>query len=351
MNKHEDDALNSLHGATETSATGGVNVTALDRVDLTPEAEAVSPSQHLLIAATDGVTLAGTLQSPHGDGPHAAALLLVGSGEVDRDSDHRKMPLGVTRAIAEALAESGIASLRYDKRGVGASGGDYLTTTFDDARRDAAAALAALRADPAIDPGRVLVIGHSEGAMHATSLAAADPTLAGVALISAPASTGELTMRWQAEQIVPTLPAFARALIRLLRQTPDRTQGKVFAKVRGTDEAVLRIQGRRINAGWLRGFIDFDPAPELARISVPAFALTGAQDLQVDPADLDRMRELIVRAPLEVHRVPAVNHILRHTTGNGSPTEYRKQAKVGQPVDDHVLEALRQWAIHQVTSP
>ena len=307
-------------------------------------------TQEITFTAADGIELVGTLELPDGHGRHPAALLLVGSGEVDRDSDHRKLPLGVTRELATTLADAGIASLRFDKRGVGASGGDFLTTTFDDAREDATHALAALRTHPAIDGDNVLVIGHSEGAIHALALAAADPTLAGLGVLAGPAVTGETTMLWQAEQIAPTLPAFVRGLIRLLRQTPERVQTKVFAKVRATDAPVVRVQGRRLNAGWLRGFLDHDPATDLARVSVPVFALTGDRDLQVNPDDLDRMHALI-GAPLEVHRPMQANHVLRHTEDVGAPSEYAKQVKAGQPLDPQVLDALTTWATTQLAVP
>lgn len=301
-------------------------------------------TEEVTFTAADGSVLAGTLQLPDGDPPRAAALLLVGSGEVDRDSNHPKLPLGITRELAAALAGSGVASLRYDKRGVGASDGDFLTATFDDARQDASDALSALRRHPAIDPARVLVIGHSEGAMHAVSLAAADPSLAGVGLLAGPAVTGEEVLRWQAERIVPTLPAAVRLLLRVLRQTPDRAQAKLFAKVRATDEVVVRVQGQRLNAGWLRGFLAHDPSADLARLTVPVFALTGDRDLQVDPDDLDRLRAVVTEAPLAIHRPAQVNHVLRHTDGVGAPSEYRRQVKAGQPLEPGVVDALTAWA-------
>lgn len=309
-------------------------------------------SHDLTFPAADGVLLAGTLQLPEGEGPHPAALLLVGSGDIDRDSDHRKLALGVTRGVAAALAGAGLASLRYDKRGVGASGGTYLTTSFSDARADAAAALAALREHPAVDPARVLVIGHSEGALHAISLAAADPDLAGVGLLAGPATTGEATMQWQAERIVPTLPVLVRGLLRVLRQPPARAQAKLFTRVRSTEAVVIRVQGRRLNAGWLRGFIDHDPAPELARLTVPVLALTGDHDLQVDPDDLERIAALVTKAPVEIHRVAQLNHILRRTEGTGSPmTGYRRQIKAGQPLDPAVLDTVTLWATARTATP
>lgn len=309
-------------------------------------------SHDLTFATADDVILAGTLQLPDGAGPHPAALLLVGSGDVDRDSDHRKLALGVTRELADALAGSGLASLRHDKRGVGASGGTYLTITFADARADASAALTALREHPSVDAERILVIGNSEGALHAISLAAADPRLAGVGLLAGTATAGEATMHRQAERIVPTLPVLVRGLLGVLRQTPARAQTKLFAKVRSTETVVLRMQGRRLNAGWLRGFIDHDPAPELARLTIPVFALTGDQDLQVDPDDLERIAALVTKAPVETHRVPQLNHILRKTEGGGSPmTEYRRQIKTGQPLDPTVLDTLTTWAATRTATP
>lgn len=93
---------------------------------------------------------------------------------------------------------------------------------------------------------------------------------------------------------------------------------------------MLRYRGRRLYAGWLRGFPDHDPAAELSRVNVPVLALTGASDLQVDPGDLERLRNLVRDVLLETHRVPQVNHALRHTDGVGSPTECHKQVRAGQ---------------------
>ncbi len=75
--------------------------------------------------ADDGLELAGTLVLPDGPGPHPAVLVLQGSGRVDRDSSVGRIRLGLGPALAEVLARHGIASLRYDRRGVGATPGDW----------------------------------------------------------------------------------------------------------------------------------------------------------------------------------------------------------------------------------
>ncbi|MFJ6952232.1 alpha/beta hydrolase family protein, partial [Micromonospora aurantiaca (nom. illeg.)] len=97
-----------------------------------------------------GQRLSGTLTLPDGAGPHPLALLLPGSGPINRDGDHRRLPLGIQRHLAAALTGAGIAVARYDRRGVGESSGEFLRTGFHDNVDDAAAVLAAVRDDPAV---------------------------------------------------------------------------------------------------------------------------------------------------------------------------------------------------------
>lgn len=124
--------------------------------------------------------------------PVAAALLITGSEPGQPDSDARlpfrqTLRTGGTKAIAEALDGAQVSTLRYDQRGTGASGGDYLTTGLAQHLSDARAALAWLTTRAPCLP--LLAIGHSEGGLHAAELAAG-----GAALLSASARTGEHTL-------------------------------------------------------------------------------------------------------------------------------------------------------------
>ncbi len=105
-----------------------------------------------------------------------------------------------TRAqLARPLHAAGYATLRYDGRGVGGSDGDFMAAGLRDNIDDATAALAALQAHTGTAPERIFLLGHSEGALVAASIAATTTALGGVVLLSCPARPGEQTLVWQAE--------------------------------------------------------------------------------------------------------------------------------------------------------
>src|SRR3954451_6024116 len=94
------------------------------------------------------VPLVGTLTLPDSPGPVPAVALAAGSAPLDRASNHRRARFDVARQLASALAEGGLASLRYDKRGVGESPGDWRRAGLYDNVDDLGAALDTLVARP-----------------------------------------------------------------------------------------------------------------------------------------------------------------------------------------------------------
>jgi hypothetical protein len=114
-----------------------------------------------------GVNLSGTLVSPRTSGRHPAVVLLQGSGPETR--------WGTNRYIADRLARAGVAALIYDKRGSGASGGDWKKASFEDLARDALSGVVLLRSRPDIDPVRIGLHGHSQGGIIAAIAASLAP--------------------------------------------------------------------------------------------------------------------------------------------------------------------------------
>ena len=294
-----------------------------------------------VIFDADGCMLAGTfIAVAH---PVAAALLITGSGKTNRDSDVR-LPGGlmlrgrITRACAEALAAAGVSTLRYDKRGVGASGGDYLSIGMPQRLADARAGLSWL-ADRCPDLP-LIVLGHSEGTYYAAQLASESDGVAGVVLLSGSVRTGGDVLTYQTEQLADRLPASAKLILRLMRTDAVRSQRKNLAKIMSSSADIIRVQGTRVNARWIRDFVRYDPAPALARVTVPVLAITGGHDLQVPPADIEAIGAL-VRGPFEGHVEGDLSHMLRPDPGSVGPRGYRRQAR--QPVSPEVPGIISAW--------
>ncbi len=245
----------------------------------------------------------------------------------------------VSRDLAELLAGAGWASFRYDKRGVAESEGEYLPTGFEDELTDAEAARDWLFARE--DTSKVVVIGHSAGALHAAELAGRTPAVDGAILLAATAKTGEETLRWQARRIGENLvPGPVKALMRLFRTDVLKQQDGAIRKLKATTDDVARIQLQKVNAKWMREFIAYDPKVAMAAATAPMLALTGSKDVQVDPADLPVIATTAGDA--DVLEVSDVDHILRHESGAiSNPRHYSKQAR--NPIDPRVTEAVVGW--------
>ncbi|UOY01720.1 alpha/beta hydrolase family protein [Blastococcus sp. PRF04-17] len=283
--------------------------------------------------------LAGTLALPDRDRPVPAVVIASGSGPLDRDSNHRRARFDISRQLAAALADGGIASLRYDKRGVGESPGDWRTAGLYDNVDDLARAREALAARTEVDADRILLAGHSEEAILAAASARGVPAT-GLVLLSMSATPGEQLLRWQARRIAPTLPAVVRGILRLFRVDLERKVAANHERIKATTTDVARIGGVRHNARWLREFLAHDPRDDLRRVAVPVLALTGAKDLQVDPDDLGVIADSVPGGAV-THRPADVTHTLRRQPGAPSLKAYRRELR--EPVNPEVLRTVVTW--------
>jgi dipeptidyl aminopeptidase/acylaminoacyl peptidase len=241
--------------------------------------------------------LGGTLTLPTGRGPFPAVTTLTGSGAHYRDGnrtpDHPYRPL---RQIAETLAGCGVATLRLDDRGVGASTGDANAATAEDTAADARAALSFLRARPEVDPRRLGLIGHSYGGEIAPMVAAEDPKVAAVVLLAGPARPFRETMRYQNLYRIENDPNIAPA---------DRE--KALAEATVQQDANVKAS----TEAWRRSIQDRDPLPTARRLRMPVLILQGSTDRAVSPED-SAMLERAIREGgnrrVERHLFPGVNH-------------------------------------------
>jgi pimeloyl-ACP methyl ester carboxylesterase len=301
-----------------------------------------------IVFDSGGLRLAGTLTLGESPRHSACVLMIPGSGPVDRNENHRRLRINVFGELARSLAERGFDSVRYDKRGVGASQGDFWSAGLNDNASDVSSAIDFLRASEVVGRDKIFLLGHSEGAYLATMVAARTSGLAGVVLLAGGARAGEEELRWQGEQVARSLTGLNAFLIKLLRVDVVRAQAKQIERIKRSRRDAYRVQlVAKVNAKWMREFLAYDPGADLARIDAPILAVTGAKDIQVDPGNLEKMATL-AKASFESHLVPDVTHILRPEPGPPRLSTYKKQVR--KPVDQRVVDLILSWLERQAVS-
>ena len=289
---------------------------------------------------TNEATLAATLALPDRAGPFPACLLLSGSGPLDRNSNVPGQCLDIARSLAAALAEVGVASLRYDKRGVGESTGDFLTTSFDDEVADAATAFDALRAQDDTTE-YVAVVGHSVGATIAIRLARQPTPPDAFVLLAGAAQPGAHVMEWQTRRIGETRPVPAR----WFRSHFERQQAADRRALFGSSTPTVTIRDQTLPAAWFREYMAYDPRNDLPVISGPVFAITGRKDIQVDADDVATIGRL-VDGPFHGVTPADLTHLLRSDAGPPGLSGYRRQLR--RPPDPTLVNDIATWMMAQL---
>ncbi|MNS59259.1 Alpha/beta hydrolase family protein [compost metagenome] len=245
--------------------------------------------------------LHGTLLTPEGQ-PRAAAVIIAGSGPTDRDGNS---PIGVTggvyRQLAEGLAERGIATVRYDKRGIAASTAaatDEASLTFD-TYIDDAKAWATLTAEKTGAPC-VWLVGHSEGALIAQGAAADNPGVCGLVLLSPVGVRANVELRRQLE---PKLPPAVKPEV-------DHIMSELEAGRTVPDTPpYLAVLFRPSIQPYLISYFVVDPQALIAAYDRPVLLGHGSTDIQVAPEN----SETLLAAQPKAERVvfEGLNHVLR----------------------------------------
>jgi pimeloyl-ACP methyl ester carboxylesterase len=307
-----------------------------------------------------GLALAGTLTLPRGPGPFPAVVLVPGTGPNGRDED-----IGTHKwllVLADALTRRGIAVLRYDKRGVGGSGGRYFDADSADFALDAKAAFDYLRGVPGIDAARVGLAGHSEGGVIAPMVAATKPEVAWIVLLASPALRGDRLFLAQAATVsrlygvpashIERRQAFDRRLYDAVMAAPDGAKARQRAipiVQQGVADGIVDAAEadklpRDVSTRWERYFLAHDPASVLSRLRLPVLVLNGALDAQVPAANTAVFRTaLAANARARIEELPGKNHLLQDA-GTGAPNEYEA---IETTIAPDALEAIGKWILDQ----
>ena len=319
---------------------------------------------------SDGVTLAGTLTMPRGEGPFPAVALLSGSGPQDRDESlmgHRPFLV-----LADHLTRNGIIVLRFDDRGVGESTGKFGEATTRDFAADAKAAAEYLSAHAKVDADRVGLVGHSEGGLTGPQAAVESDTVKFLVLMAAPGVPMSELLARQSADVLKSM-----GLGDEFAQSQSATQKKALAMLadidgpNDPDVATLRKLLEESNASlpdgyreedptaaidaavkmmtnrWFRELVLTDPAETLRKVRVPVLAINGGTDVQVAAdANLPAIEAALRDGGNEevtTKLFPGLNHLFQHSE-SGSVAEYGEIEETFAP---EALEVISTWILQQ----
>ena len=242
----------------------------------------------------DGITMYGTLVRPEGTGPFPAVVMVAGSGPTDRDWNSPLIPgtNGSARLLAEALAQAGFASLRYDKRASGPHVNENLPAmigkiSMQSHREELAAAVGALASQAGMRADRIFALTNSEGGLHALNYQLDHPAIpfAGLVLIAPPGRSVGAVARSQLAAQAAALPN-GDALLALYDAAVDRFMaGEPTAPDPALPQGVqmlLQALESPANLPFARELWAADASSLLARIDAPTLILIGKKDIQVD---------------------------------------------------------------------
>lgn len=325
------------------------------------------------------VTLAGTLTIPDKAGRHPAVALMTGSGPQDRDE--MVVPgFPIFKRIADSLTRQGVAVLRYDDRGVGQSTGSYNSASIQDLASDGRAAVAFLKTRADINPDQVGVLGHSEGGIYAAILGAdPDSGLAFIIALAGTAADGRAVLRRQNELLLRAAgasDALLQSQFDFLEAAFPLIEARDWEAVAGLVRETTRAQWDLLTpeeraalgtldadayaeqaanrflqsyaAEWFASMLDYDPATDWAKTTVPVLALFGSLDLQVDAAQNAPLLETALAAAgnpdYTVITLEGANHLFQKAE-TGAVEEY---AALPYEFTPELLPALGEWLLARV---
>jgi len=319
-----------------------------------------------------GVILSGTLTLPKKEGNYPAVILVSGSGPQNRDEEllgHKPFLI-----LADYLTRNGIAVLRYDDRGTGASTGDFAKAITQDFATDAEAAFNYLKSRKEINKAKIGIAGHSEGGIIAPIVAGNNPGVAFVVLLAGSALPGDEIMMLQnyllgkangmPDEELNKLGTINKQVYEVIKQEKDAAAMKtklvaVFNKElrplllsKGVPQdqvdPYIQMQASELSSLWYSNFIKYNPAASLEKVKCPMLAINGEKDLQVAPMpNLDAVKRAAAKSgnkKVTTKQLPGLNHLFQTST-TGSPSEYGDIEETFSPL---ALKEISTWIAQQV---
>ena len=278
-----------------------------------------------------GGTVYGTELTPDGvKGKVPVVLLHSGSGPTDRDGNSTMLPgpNDALKMVAEGLARQGIASIRYDKRAIGASALPVWkeeNLRLDDYIGDASAWLKKLRGDARFS--RVVMVGHSEGALIASEACVQGGADACVLIAGSGRPLDELLREQLKDKLPPPLLAESERILEELKQ------GKTVDKVPPPLMSLYRPDVQP----YLISTLQHDPRKAIAALKMPVLILQGTKDLQVREEEAKSLAAAAPKAKVVI--VEGMNHVLK-IVGDDQTLQQKSYFSPDMPVAPQLVDAL-----------
>ncbi|MFC5191307.1 alpha/beta hydrolase [Algoriphagus aquatilis] len=248
---------------------------------------------------TETGNIEGTLLVPESKNKVLLVLIIAGSGPTDRDGNNPVMKNNSLKMLAEGLVENGIASVRYDKRGIGESknaGVSESELRFEHYVQDAQAWVDFLSKDSRFS--EIIILGHSEGSLIGMIAAQNSEVDKFISLAGVGTPAGEIIR----EQLKPQPPFVLEQSLPILEKLE---KGETVAEVPPMLFSLFRPSVQPYLISWFR----YDPRQELSKLNKPVLIIQGTTDLQVGVADAEKLANATKRAELRI--LEGMNHILK----------------------------------------
>lgn len=244
--------------------------------------------------------LAGTLLVPKSDKPLTVVLIIAGSGPTDRNGNNSGMENNSLKLLAQELGKASIASLRYDKRGVGQSDlgvNEEKELTIDLFANDVLMWIESLTKDKRFN--RIVVAGHSEGSLLGMLAAQKNKKVSGFISIAGAGRPADVVIKEQLDKIPDNIKSIVFPLLDKVKK------GDTIPNIPPVFYSILRPGVQPYMTSWFK----YDPALEIKKLKIPVLIVQGLTDVQVKEKDA---RALAAASPkAELLLIQNMNHVLK----------------------------------------
>jgi pimeloyl-ACP methyl ester carboxylesterase len=268
----------------------------------------------------------GTLTTPDVTKKYPVALIISGSGPTDRDGNNPKMKNNSLKMLAEALAKNGIASLRFDKRGIGeskAAAGPESSLVFENYTEDVKSWINLLKQDKRFS--KLIIIGHSEGSLIGMIAGAKADKF--ISIAGSGESADKLLKNQISSKSNKQVEEMTFPIIDSLKS------GNKVKKVDPMLNSLFRPSVQPYLISWFK----YDPSVEIKKLNVPVLIIQGNKDLQVAVKDAENLAQANKNSELVI--IDKMNHIMKIIDGD-QQENFASYSNETLPVSEEMIKKI-----------